>query len=246
MPDKEHSAYCRLCRQARPPLKSHIFPEFLYQHAYDEKHRYEIANLGGQWISRSRQLGVWEKLLCDECEGRLNKLETYSSNVIRRLTDVEIRDPESNEVHVVGLGIDYKKFKLFLLSLIWRSSISSKMSFKGVELGEHEDHIRQMLIMDDPGDAGRYPSVLRMFRRYKEEMRSAIMTPFKLMHNDTVAYRSYFYGIICTTYMMHRTEDTELDGILREDGILPVKLMTPIQENSFIDEIIRGLPEEDE
>ena len=146
----------------------------------------------------------------------------------------------------MGLGIDYKKFKLFLLSLIWRFSISSKMSFKGVELGEHEDHIRQMLIMDDTGDAGRYPSVLRMFRRYKEEMRSAIMTPLKLMHNDTVAYRSYFYGIICTTYMIHRTEDTELDGILREDGILPVKLMTPIQEDRFIDEIIRGLPEEDE
>jgi len=46
--------------------------------------------------------------------------------------------------------------------------------------------------------------------------------------------------------MMHHTEDAELDGVLREDGILPVKLMTPIQENRFIDEIIRGLPEEDE
>jgi hypothetical protein len=120
------------------------------------------------------------------------------------------------------------------------------MPFKGVELGEHEEHIRQMLLMDDPGDAGRYPSVLRMFRRYKEGMRSAIMTPFKLMHNDTVVYRSYFYGLICTTYMVHGTEDAVLDGVLCEDGILPVKLMTPIQEDRFIDKIMRGLPEEDE
>lgn len=246
MPDKDHSAHCRLCKQVRPLRNSHVFPEFLYQHAYDEKHRYEIAALGGQWISKSRQLGVWEKLLCDECEGRLNKLETYSSNVIRRLTDVEIRDPESNEVHVVGLGVDYKKFKLFLLSLIWRSSISSKMPFKGVELGEHEEFIRQMLLMDDAGDAGRYPSVLRMFRRHKEVMRSAIMTPFKLMQNGIVAYRCYFSGLICTTYMMHGAEDSEPDGVLCEDGILPVKLMTPIQEDRFIDAITSGLPEEDE
>jgi hypothetical protein len=246
MPDEERSVYCRLCGQARPLRNSHVFPEFFYQHAYDEKHRYEIAALGGQWIGKSRQLGVWEKLLCGECEGRLNKLETYASNVIRRLTDVEIRHPETNEVYVVGHGVDYKKFKLFLLSLIWRSGISSKIPFKGIELGDHEESIRQILLMDDPGDAGRYPSVLRMFRKQKDAMRSAIMAPFKLRHNDIVAFRSYFFGLVCTTYMVHDTDDSALDGILREDGILPIKLMTPNQEDRFIEEIIRGLPGEDE
>ena len=77
-------------------------------------------------------------------------------------------------------------------------------------------------------------------------MRSAIMIPFRLMHNDIVVHRSYFCGLVCTTYMMHGAEGAGLDGVLREDGILPVKLMIPVQEDRFIDEIMRGLPEEDE
>ena len=36
------------------------------------------------------------------------------------------------------------------------------MPFKGAEQGEHDEHARQMLLMDDPEDAGRYPNVLRL------------------------------------------------------------------------------------
>jgi hypothetical protein len=237
---------CRLCQKQKELRRSHVFPEFLYKHAYDEKHRYEIASLAGEWLSRNRQSGIWERLLCDECEKRLNKLETYSSMIIHRLQAIDINATDGGEAYVLGLGVDYKRFKLFLLSLVWRASISSRPPFAGVALGEHEEKLRRMILADDPGEASCYPSILQMFRSYRGEMRSVIMIPFQRKHEDIVAYRTYFMGLMCTTYLVQSSNSIQLKGILRENGELPIKLMAPMQENACVEEIMKGLPMDEE
>jgi hypothetical protein len=54
-----------------------------------------------------RQSGIWEELLCHDCEQKLSKNETYSSKVIRRLATVTIKEDDKNEAYVLGLGVDY-------------------------------------------------------------------------------------------------------------------------------------------
>jgi hypothetical protein len=53
-------------------------------------------------------------------------------------------------------GIDYERFKLFQLSILWRAGVSKHVFFSKVKLGAHEKRLRQMLLADDPGEPWRY------------------------------------------------------------------------------------------
>ncbi len=145
---------CRLCLQARPLCKSHLLPDFVFEALYDDKHRfYQVAKRS----NRLRQSGVWERLLCTECEGRFSYYERYAKTVLQGGAGVEYAR-HSNIVEVSGL--DYHLFRMFQLSILWRASASENPFFDEVELGRHEDILRQLLLNDDPGDFRRYSCLL--------------------------------------------------------------------------------------
>lgn len=52
---------------------------------------------------------------------------------------------------------DYRTFKLFHLSILFKASVSSHSTFRAVSLGKHEGRIREMLLAKNPGRAGEYP-----------------------------------------------------------------------------------------
>jgi hypothetical protein len=54
-------------------------------------------------------------------------------------------------------NIDYAKFKLFHLSVLWRASVCLHPVFHRVSLGPHAERIRSMLLAHDPGPASQYP-----------------------------------------------------------------------------------------
>ena len=53
-------------------------------------------------------------------------------------------------------GIDYKKFKLFLLSILWRAGISNLPIFRKVTLGKHQEILRERILTNDPGSPDEY------------------------------------------------------------------------------------------
>ena len=64
---------CRLCHKDRILRKSHIVPEFLYSHLYNEKgHMMGINGIGAKgW--KPLQQGIREHLFCEECEQHFNE-----------------------------------------------------------------------------------------------------------------------------------------------------------------------------
>jgi hypothetical protein len=95
--------------------------------------------------------GQYEYLLCANCDAFLNiEYETYFSNLWYEKGVL----PTNFEGEIFAVsGIDYSKFKLCLLSILWRSSISSREVFSLVSLPQkHEERIRQMLLEKDPGN----------------------------------------------------------------------------------------------
>ena len=104
-----------------------------------------------------KQQGIYEYLLCRECEQLLSPLETYANDILFRHMDAA--------PHEVGriwkfYDIDYKKFKLFEMSLLWRAGVSNHKMFSAVKLGPHEEIIRNMLLSLNPGRYYEYGSAL--------------------------------------------------------------------------------------
>jgi len=87
-------------------------------------------------------------LLCKECEGIINRFETYFSNAWYKQ---EKCPNKVNNSAVQVTGLDYTLFRLFHLSILWRASVSKREEFSRVQLGPHEEKIRHMIFAGDPG-----------------------------------------------------------------------------------------------
>jgi len=146
---------CRLCLEEVKLCNSHIVPEFFYeqQALYDEKHRFKVLSTKSDDSPKNHQKGIREKLLCKACEGKFSRWENYARRVIFGGRPSEISHHSRRGIECI---IDYRRFKLFQLSILWRVGISTRKEFGEVALGEHEAVLRKMLMDERPGSTAEY------------------------------------------------------------------------------------------
>jgi hypothetical protein len=151
---KAMSPVCALCRLNPDLQNSHIIPEFFFRLIYDIKpRRFHLISTEPCERERFAQKGLREPLLCRACEQKLGRWEHYAKAAFldgKGITFTQLND------RVVLHGIDYKTFKLFQLSLLWRMSASSLPFFKDVDLGPHQETLRQTLLNEDPLQPNHY------------------------------------------------------------------------------------------
>jgi hypothetical protein len=95
-----------------------------------------------------------ETILCRECEDFFQEWDDYAINVFRKLTDKPIiLDGIEVGFH---LSADYKKLKLFFMSLLWRSHVSNRDFYNQVNVGVHEERLKSMLKTKSPGSKNDY------------------------------------------------------------------------------------------
>lgn len=172
---------CKLCHLARPLRRSHIVPEFLYGPVYKGE-GVEHWTVGlwrdahGSLKPRKVQMGLRERLLCDDCEDLLNReyeqpsvalwryLVGDSATPPRGVTEQRLRTASGNEGTRFS-GLDYPSWKLFLLSILWRASIADGLEWSGVALGQkHEAIVRSMLLSMQPAEMEDYPCIIYLVR----------------------------------------------------------------------------------
>jgi hypothetical protein len=103
------------------------------------------------------QKGIREPLLCTRCETHLSRYEKYARDLLMTPARLVLPPPHRQVVN----RADYKPFKLFQLSLLWRAHLSKHQLFAAVDLGpRHAERIRTMLETENPGTAADYPCFL--------------------------------------------------------------------------------------
>ena len=168
---------CRLCLQEKQLInKSHIIPDFMYKELYDDQHKLMLfkphERVKGKGKIRRPSSGEYEgNILCANCDNIvIGSYENYARKV---LYGGEVSASESTTINKCknkdGLeysacsNINYTKFKIFLLSILWRASITSRPSFKDISLGPHEEIIRRMIFDGNAGNIEDYPVTLMTF-----------------------------------------------------------------------------------
>ncbi|WP_423709583.1 hypothetical protein [Undibacterium sp. WLX3042] len=101
------------------------------------------------------QDGAKELLLCEDCEQHINEHYEKPFKAFW-LDNSPLPDPWQDE-DPRWITTDYKSFKLFHLSVLFRASISSLPMYSAVDLGPHTDRLRIMLLNEDPGREYEYP-----------------------------------------------------------------------------------------
>lgn len=145
---------CNLCRiRAADKLNSHIIPKFMCKRLFENskpRHTVMLTKKGKQ--IKLQDSSKENNILCTSCEKRLEILETYFGRIFIDLNGLQ------NAKQKYDFNIDHGQevlichdlkptlFKLFIFSLIWRSSISKLLVFETFNLKEDvEEELRVFL-----------------------------------------------------------------------------------------------------
>ncbi|MDP2210019.1 MAG: hypothetical protein Q8K98_14780 [Bacteroidota bacterium] len=205
---------CKLCQLEKPLLnRSHIIPDFMYASLFDKDHKlnkFAPADYieGDKHISRPSSGEYESNLLCSQCDNEIiGRYETYARKALYSKVDETSDLPEcENFITNGGLkftkckNLHYKEFKLFLLSILWRASISNRDFFKEVNLGPYEDTIRQMILSGDPKQEETFPILMMTWLNDKSFATDLVGQPGINRKENGIRY---IFPIAGVTYIYH-------------------------------------------
>jgi hypothetical protein len=164
---------CKLCLQEKELIKkSHIIPRQFFHKASDSiaKGFGNVSNgdkVGRLYSkntkSQQMQSGIHvPNILCKDCEQKLGVFDNYAQSVLLNNNNIEKHEDK-------GLwkikNVDYKKLKLFFVSVLWRSQICKHDFFNKVNLTKDlEDELRGMIMGEDPGDESDFSVLLLRYQ----------------------------------------------------------------------------------
>ena len=240
-------ATCRLCLKKKQLLKkSRIIPEFMYKSLFNEKHRLYVFNkedLLHEGRHKTIPTGEYQGgILCKECdnivlgyyESYVNRILYVGQNSDKNLLGLFPRITPNGVRLTEVFNIDYLKFKLFLLSLLWRASICKRPFFSDVKLGCHEEKIRKMLLDGYPGEIKDYPMIAMTYACSKKIGKDAISTPRKFDNEHGQGYVFVITGMLYFIFISAKQREFSkliLDSTLKPDNTLRIIHMPENSEN---------------
>ena len=211
---------CKLCHNENALCNSHIVPEFLFKTLYS-KEKHQFVQVDGTPKVRKWQKGFREKLLCRDCEDKLNKWETYAAQVL--FGGAEISFERMNNF-IIMRGIEYTRFKLFQLSLIWRAGASTLRQYSNVNLGPHEEKLRSMIEKENPGKPSDYGCLLIFTPSYFEITSKMLMLAQETRFDGHRCYMFLLSGVTWVFFVSSHTGQLLYNDklFLSSSGVLPV------------------------
>jgi len=233
---KDKKGLCRLCLKNDFLCESHIIPEFFYKNMdlYDDKHRYSVISNNHDIRPRFKQKGVRERLLCKTCETKLSKLERYCSMVFFGGEPLEIMKCQRG----LELKVDYTKYKLFQLSILWKIGISTLEEFSTLEIGDHEDVIRKMILDEKPGNTSSYGCIMIRSTKYDNLTSGLIHCIGNVKIGKVECVRLLLGGFFWLYFLSDSAiDDNQKELFLQSSGHLRI-LITDKDPNHYIERLM--------
>lgn len=189
---------CKLCGNTGPLMESHIIPRAFFRDvAAGGETPAEYSFVPGVPLKRSPTGPYDADMLCEACERMFGKWDDYGVKFLRRpLGEFKLVQGRTREgVEQDGTGIlrtadvDYRRLKLFLLSVLWRAHSSGNKMFERVRLGPFEARLRAMLLARDPGEKTDFPVWLM---RFHSERAPTVIQPFRGEMQGVMGYTFHF------------------------------------------------------
>lgn len=145
---------CKLCKEEKELLTcSHIIPKLLINNIFgSDQKAYSIQTPKNQyepWVKKKSGVLYESDILCKTCDNEcIGSLETYAQKVLLSEEYMEKDGLRTlkRESHVEICNVDINQIKLFIISILWRSCITSHPFFEAVKLGMYEEKLRGLLM----------------------------------------------------------------------------------------------------
>lgn len=139
---------CNLCDLPRPLCDSHIIPKAFFRDAMSGESGRGLNMITSKRIETGKMAGEYERLLCRDCEELIGKYDNYGILFFRgkvgKPLSVFNGEQVPDDIELIG-NVDVYLLRLFLISVLWRASISSRPFFDKVNLGPYEIVAKQVI-----------------------------------------------------------------------------------------------------
>ncbi|MBZ4037299.1 hypothetical protein K6T82_21240 [Flavobacterium sp. 17A] len=171
---------CKLCLEENTELlnESHIIPDFFHDGLKNEKGRYSLILPDAYVKGRNQHLknpfgAMYESdLLCKKCDNNIiSGYETALRHILTQNRNTKYDFKYGDKNYRLYKDIDYTKFKLALLSILWRASIAKNKMFEQVNISpKHFENIRKMILNNDAKNVEDYPVLMYLFHENDEKL----------------------------------------------------------------------------
>ena len=191
--------HCRLCGANTNLVKSHIIPEAFFRELRSEG---EIPLLvAGKEGHRPKRvpIGVYDpELLCAPCEAKFSSGDSYGIAVLLSQFDRYFKPLHLAERALAFQGdhVDTIRLLRFLMSVLWRASVSTQRFYGTVKLGPHEELAKNSMF--ESAVPSTFNAVLSRWDDAEDESHptTGMMNPHRERWGDVNAYRLYFGKVV--------------------------------------------------
>lgn len=219
---------CQLCLEEKHLRLSHIISKRLYKEiSRDEKRRMVTIDPATGEQTGLLQDGPKQHLLCEDCEQFINR--EYEQPFFTYWLDEDRLIPLEHQELLKLTDIDYMRFKLFHLSILFRAGASTLPQYEEVQLGPHFEKIRRMLLDMDPGPANQYPIVCYgLTLDGISTTREFIGAVHRMELEGARCYYATFGGCQWFYYVTSHEVKNIMRICLQGNGMLPICMRTPL------------------
>lgn len=142
---------CRGCNQEKSLIDAHIIPESFFREIdVPEQPSILIEGNKESYIKR-RPKGIYDQnILCLDCENKFQLADDYAQLLLLRSLDERKMLDGKGDVFFYE-SFNYKLLKRFVISLLWRASISKNIFYSHINLGPFEKMVKELLWNDSVG-----------------------------------------------------------------------------------------------
>lgn len=188
-------AACKLCGGSKPICKSHIIPKAVFRDAGPASDGLNLVTTDR--VEKNKFGGEYEELLCRDCEERLGRYDDYGIRFLRGAVGAVIPDIAGQRipsgVFELRSGLDLTSLRLFVIAVLWRASISSRLFYKHVQLGPYEGQAEDILRAGRAPPDAAFPFVIEQYTE-TDRARQIIIEPNRMRMDGRNAYNLNMRG----------------------------------------------------
>lgn len=237
--------WCRLCKEKNELRRSHAIPDAIFRRLFkggDGKAIHLPVTEGAliQYTSDS----WWEYQLCSGCEQFLNEAyDEYGISLLRGRRGRLIK----HERGVSFQDVDVGRFRLFILSVLWRAAANSSPAYDKVVLPyEIADWLRGIVVHGTHAPLRHLAVEMHRLIDYtetgftQEALKALIISPFRRKHPERkVSFCFLMEGFFVEVFFPgHRFKDRQRKGVLHVNSRT---IHSPFMDIFSIPEIKRAL-----
>jgi hypothetical protein len=205
MDEGEAMGTCRWCQQNTRLIRAHIIPKAFYVPIKGDADKVVILSPTERKFTRFSSSGIFDSgILCSSCDGFLGKFDEYGLRIFgSRPSDAD----RITEGLLPGYDLhcdDVQRAQKFLLSVLWRASVTTHDFFQTVSLGrKYEDKIRHLITNGMEITEADFEFV--SIRVFDHPIDGGIVPPFRVRFGGVTAQQLYlpYYKFIVRMDQRH-------------------------------------------